>query len=110
MVRIFIVTGAKVSVGGVKQAKLCGLLDRLQPSQTKILPYNSQPISVKGTTICSVTYLTHATPVKFFVLPGSSQLTLDGFKAAQLKIITMNKNDTLFNSVKILKEERKGFR
>ena len=54
-------TGTKVLVCGVKQ-----------PSQAKIHPYNLQPISIKGTALL----------IEFFILPGSCQLILDGFKAA----------------------------
>ena len=35
-----------------------------------------------------------------------SLILLDGFKAAQLKIITTDKNDTLFSSMEILERER----
>ena len=68
-------------------------------------PYNLQPISVKGTAL-SVTYKNRTIPIESFVLPGSCQLILGSFKAVQLKIITMDKNNTLFNPVKMLKGER----
>ena len=91
IVQILIDAGAKIPVCGVKQTKLWGLLDRLQPSQAKTHSYNSQPISVKGTVFCSVTYKIRTIPIEFFVLPGSCQPILDGFKTTQLKIITVDK-------------------
>ena len=62
-----------------------------------------QPISGKGTALCSVTCKYHIIPINFFVLPGLCQPVLDGLKASQLKIITIDKNGTLFNPVKMLK-------
>ena len=44
--------------------------------------------------------------MEFFVLPRSCKPKLDDFKAAELKIITMGKDGTLFNPVKMLKRER----
>ena len=44
--------------------------------------------------------------MEFFVLPGSCKPILDDFKAAELKIFTMDKDGTLFNPVKMLKGER----
>ena len=89
IVRILIDNGAKVSVCGIKQAKLWGL-----------------PILVKEIALCSVTYKSHTIPIKFFVLLGPCQLIIDGFKVTQLQIITKDKYDTLFNPVKMLKQER----
>ena len=40
---------------------------------------------------------------QLFRLPGLCQPVLDGLKASQLKIITIDKNGTLFNPVKMLK-------
>ena len=62
-----------------------------------------QPIPVKGTALCSITYKKRTIPVEFFIVPGP---ILDGFKVAQLKIITMDKNITFFNPMKMLKGER----
>ena len=62
------------------QVAAWGLLDRLQPSQAKIHPYNSQLISVEGTALFSVTYKNHAIPIKFFVLARWCLSILDGFK------------------------------
>ena len=63
-------------------------------------------ISVKETAFCSVTYKNYIISIEFFVLPGSCQPILDGFETAQLKIITMDKNDTLRNPMKLLEGER----
>ena len=100
IVRMSIDNGAKISVFGVKQAALPGLLDRLQLWKAKIYPYNLQPISVKWTALCSVTYKNRTVPIEFFVLPGSCQPVIDSFRAVQIKIITMDKNDISFNPVK----------
>ena len=93
---------AKVSVCSVKKAKLWVLLDRLQPSQAKIHPYNSRLILVKETALC-ITNKYCTILIEFFVLPGSSQPILDDFRAAQL---TMDRSNTLVNPVKMLQGER----
>ena len=61
---------------------------------------------MKETALCSITYKNCTIPVEFFLLPGSCQSVLDSIKTAQLKIITTDKNDTLFNPVKMVKGER----
>ena len=81
IVKILIDTGAKVSVCGMKQAKSWGILDKLKPLSAKIHLYNSVPIKVRGTALCSVTYNDHVRPVEFYVLPGSCQPILEGTKA-----------------------------
>ena len=55
-VKILIDTGAKISVCGMKQSKLWGILDKSKPSSAKIHPYNSVPIKVRGTALCSVMF------------------------------------------------------
>ena len=88
-VKILIDTGAKVSVYGMKQAKSWDILDKLKPS-AKIHPYNSVPIKVRGTVLCSVTYNDLIVPVEFYVLPGSCQPVLEGTKAVHLQIISID--------------------
>ena len=44
LVKILIDTGAKLSVCNQRQAKLCGIYDKMKPSFAKIHPYNSAPI------------------------------------------------------------------
>ena len=86
-------TGAKVSVCGKQQAKLWGIYDKMKPSFTKIYPYNSAPIKVMGTSLSSVIFKNRAVPVEFYILPGSCNPILDGNKAEQLKIISLDKDD-----------------
>ena len=94
----------------MKQAKSWGILDKLKPLSAKIHPYNSTPIKVRGTALCSVTYNDRTIPVEFYVLPGSCQPILEGTKAMHLKIISMDNEDELvFNPVKMIDtDESKG--
>ena len=108
VVRILIDTGAKVSVCGIKQANSWGLINRIQPSHAKVHPYKSPPISVEGTALCSVTYKNRTIPVEFYILPGSCQPILDGDKAKELKIISIDKDETLFNPINMIDNERKN--
>ena len=110
VVKILIDTGAKVSVCGMKQAKSWGILDKLKPLSAKAHPYNSTPIKVRGTALCSVTYNDRTVPVEFYVLPGSCQPILEGTKVMHLKIISMDNEDELvFNPVKMIDtDESKG--
>ena len=48
LVSILVDTGKKISVCDEKQAAAWGILDRMVPSKTKIHPYCSEPIPVKG--------------------------------------------------------------
>ena len=70
LVKILIDTGAKVSVCGEQQAKLLGIYDIMKPSVAKIHPYNSAPIKVTGTALCSASFKNQAVPVEFYILPG----------------------------------------
>ena len=83
-------TGAKVSVCGMKHTKSWGIFDKLKPSSAKIHPYNSVPIKVRGTALCSDTYNDRTVPVEFYVLPGSCQPILEGIKAVHLQIISID--------------------
>ena len=103
IIKILIDAGAKVSVCGMKQAKSWGILDTLKPSSTKIHPYNSVSVKVRGTALCSVTYNNRTVPVEFYVLPGSCQPILEGTKEVHLQIIlTDNKDEAVFNPVKMI--------
>ena len=98
LVKILIDTGAKVSVCGEQQAKLWGIYDKMKPSFAKIHPYNSAPIKVTGTALCSVSFKNRAVPAEFYILPGSCDPISDGNKAEQLKIIFLDKDDNhIFN-------------
>ena len=108
VIRILIDTGAKVSVCGIKQANSWGLINRIQPSHAKVHPYKSPPISVEGTALCSVTYKNRTIPVEFYILPRSCQPILDGDKAKELKIISIDKDETLFNPINMIDSERKN--
>ena len=85
------------------QAKSWGVLDKLESSITKIHPYNSVPIKVRGTSLCNVTFKNRTVPVEFNILPGSCQPILEGNKVTQLQIISTVKEDTsIFNPVKMI--------
>ena len=58
--------GAKVSVCGEQQAKLWGTYDEMKPSFAKVHPYNSSPIKVTGTPLCSISFKNRAVPVEFY--------------------------------------------
>ena len=108
IVKVLIDTGAKVSVCGEQQAKLWGIYDKMKPSFAKIHPYNSAPIKVTGTALCSVSFKNRAVPVEFYILPGSCDPILDGNKAEQLKIISLDKDDNhIFNPVLMISSQEK---
>ena len=102
--KILVDTGAKVSVCGMKQAKIWGLLDKMTPSTTKIHPYNSDPIQIRGTAICAVTFKERSVPVEFHVLPGSCEPILAGTKSLQLKIVSFDGTDDTYNPVLMINE------
>ena len=68
LVKILIDTGVKVSVCGEQQAKVWGIYGKMKSS---IHPYNSAPITVTSTTLCSVSFKNQVVPVEFYILPGS---------------------------------------
>ena len=86
--KLLVDTGAKVSVCGMKQAKAWGLLDKIVPSNAKIHPYNSEPIKVRGTARCAVTYKSRSVPVEFYILPGSCEPILAGTEGLNLKVLS----------------------
>ena len=51
-------------------------------SFSKIHPYNSAPIKVTGTALCSVSFKNRAVPVEFYILTGSYNPILDRNKTA----------------------------
>ena len=103
--KILVDTGAKVSVCGMKQARAWGLLDRMIPSSVRIHPYNSPPILIRGTARCAVTFKERSVPVEFHVLPGSCEPILAGNQALQLKIITFDDTDDVYNPVLMIDNE-----
>ena len=101
-------SGAKVSVCGKQQAKLWGIYDKMKPSFSKIHPYNSAPIKVTGTALCSVSFKNRAVPVEFYSLPGSCDPILYRNKAKQLKIISLDKGDNhIFNPLLMISSQEK---
>ena len=108
LVKILIDTAAKVSVCDEQQAELWGIYDKMKPSFAKTHPYDSAPIKVTGTAICSVNFKNWAVPVEFYILPGSCDPILDGNKAEELKIISLDKDDNhIFNSVLMITSQEK---
>ncbi|ESP05193.1 hypothetical protein LOTGIDRAFT_152003 [Lottia gigantea] len=89
-------TGACVSVCGTSQAKRWNLLDKLVSSKVRIKPYMSNPISVHGTAICSVTFGSISVPVEWQVISGFCEPILSGDKALQLGIINFSPKAEIF--------------
>ena len=108
MVKLLVDTGAKVSVCGMKQAAQWGLLEKMVPSSIKIHPYKSEPIPIRGTATCAVSFKGRTVPVEFHILPGSCEPILSGNKGLQLKIISIEDDDELYNPVFMLGSEAKG--
>ena len=78
----------------------------MKPSFTKIHPYNSAPIKVTGTALCSVSFKNRAVQVQTYILPGSCDPNLDGNKSEQLKIIYLDKdNNHIFNPVLMISSQ-----
>ena len=65
---------------------------------------------VNGAALCFVSFKNRAVTVEFYILPGSCDSILDGNKAEQLKIISLDKDDHhIFNPVlMILSQEKDG--
>ena len=76
-----------MSVCGMKQAKVWGILHLLQPSEAKIRPYQSKAIPVRGTCTVGVTFSNRIVPVVFYVLPGFCEPILSGKMAEELRIL-----------------------
>ena len=97
-----------MSVSGEQQAKLWRIYDKVKPFFAKIHPYNSAPINVTGTALCSVSFKNRTVPVEFYILPGSCDPILDGNKAEQLKIISLDKDDNhIFNPILMISSQGK---
>ena len=80
----------------------------MKPSFAKINSYNSAPIKVTGALLCSVSFKNRAVPVEFYILPGSCSPILDGKKAGQLKIISLDKDDNhIFYLVLMISSQEK---
>ena len=77
-------------------------------SFSKIHPYNSAPIKVTGTALCSVSFKNRAVPVEFYILTGSYNPILDRNKTEQLKIISLDKDDNhIFYPVLMISSQEK---
>ena len=98
-----------MSVYGEQQAKLWEIYDKMKPSFAKIYPYNSAPIKVTYTASCSVIFKNQTVPVEFYILAGWGDPILDGNKAEQLKIISLDKDDNnhIFNPVLMISSQEK---
>ena len=83
-------TGARVSVCSFRQARQWGLYDKIYKSNTKLKPFNSELISVKGQGLCSVSFNKNSVPVKWHIIAEDCEPILAGDKAAALGIITLN--------------------
>ena len=80
----------------------------MKPCFAIIHPYNSAPIKATGTTLCSVSFKNRAVPVEFYILKGSFDPILDGDKAEQPKIISLDKDDNhIFNPVMMISSQEK---
>ena len=93
LVKISIDTGEKVTVCGKQQAKYREIYDKMKPSFAKIHPYNSVSIKVTSTALCSVSFKNRAVSVEFYIIPRSCDPILDGNKAEQLKVISLDKDE-----------------
>ena len=82
-VNILVDTGARISVCGMKQAAAWGILDKMVPSTAKIHPYCSEPIAVKGVSLCAVTFNDISVPVEFHILHRSCDPILAGNTSLQ---------------------------
>ena len=91
-------TETKASMCGEQQAKLWGIYNKMKSSFAKLHPYDSWPIKVIGTALCPVCFKKfrtkfRAVSVEFYILPGQCDPILDGNKAEQIKIISLDKDD-----------------
>ncbi len=101
-------TGAKVSVCGSVQANRWKLLDRMLPSEVKLKPYNSSPISVLGVARCAVTFGSTSVPVEWHIISGSCEPILAGSAALQLGIIKFARSPGAFHPVLMIDKDAIG--
>ena len=64
-------TGAKVSVCSLEQTKKWKLTDKMFLTNTKLKPFNSDPVKAERQAICAVTFRSNSVPVKWQIIAAN---------------------------------------
>ena len=101
-------TGAKVSVCSLEQAKKWKLTDKMFSTNTKLKPFNSDPIKVERQAICAVTFGSNSVPVKWQIIAAECEPILAGNSAMALGIIEFNHKQGIIAPINMIHTDPKG--
>ena len=101
-------TGAKFSVCSLQQAKKWKLTDKMFSTNTKLRPFNSDPIKVEGQAICAVTFGSNSVPVKSQIIAAGCEPILAENSATALGIIEFNRKQGIIAPINMIHTDPKG--
>ena len=101
-------TGAKVSVCSLEQAKKWKLTDKMFSTNTKLKPFNSDPIKVERQAVCAVTFGSNSVPVKWHIIAAECEPILVGNSATALGIIEFNHKQGIIAPINMIHTDPKG--
>ena len=101
-------TGAKVSVCSLEQAKKWKLTGKTFSTNTKLKPFNSDPIKVERQAICAVIFGSNSVPVKWQIIAAECEPILAGNPARVLGIIEFNCKLGIITHINMIHTDPKG--
>ena len=101
-------TGAKVSVYNLQKVKKWKLTEKMFPSNTRLKPFNSNPIKIEGQTIFDVTFGSNSVPVKWHIIASGCQPILAGNSATALGIIEFNHKQGILAPINMIDNDLQG--
>ena len=101
-------TGAKVSVCSLEQAKKWKLTGKTFSTNTKLKPFNSDPIKVERQAICAVIFGSNSVPVKWQIIAAECEPILAGNSAMALGIIEFNPKQGIIAPINMIHTDPKG--
>ena len=101
-------TRARVSVCSLRQAKKWKLTEKMFPSNTRLKPFDSNPIKVKGQAISTVTFGSNSVPVKWHIKPSDCEPILAWNSATALGIIEFNHKQGMLVPINMFDNDLQG--
>ena len=101
-------TEAKVSVCSLEQAKKWKLTGKTFSTNTKLKPFNSDPIKVERQAVCAVTFGSNSVPVKWHIIAAECEPILVGNSATALGIIEFNHKQGIIAPINMIHTDPKG--
>ena len=77
-------------------------------SNTRLKPFNSDPIKVEGQAICAVTFGSNSVPVKWHIIASKYETILTGNSVTALGIIEFNHKQGILASISMIGNDLQG--